>query len=135
MTGIDTIRTPRTYQLFALFQAVDAAICVGPVPYVERCLTDVEFPKQYWQIFPVVKGASAVGLAVAPRFPKLSRFTAVMLTLYFCCAVGAHVRVRDLRLNFAAASSLFATYAALAATGPKTAAGAEASAPLLADQI
>lgn len=123
MTGLDTIRDPRLYQALAATQAVDAAICVGPIPYVQRCLTDVEFPEQYWWIFPVVKGASAVGLAAAPRYPTLARFTAVMLTVYFCCAVGAHVRVRDLRLNFAAASSLLATYAVLAATGPRNCLG------------
>ncbi|MDF0529741.1 DoxX family protein [Tsukamurella sp. 8F] len=119
--SIETIRDPRAYQVFAAFQAIDAAICVKPIPYVQDCLTDVEFPRRYWRLFPVVKSASAVGLAAAPRYPGLARLTALALTVYFCCAVGAHIRTRDLRLNFAAASSLLAAYATLAATGPRPA--------------
>lgn len=118
MTITDIARDPRFYQLAAAAQAADAAACVQPIPYIRQCLDDVEFPEQQRWIFPVIKGASALGLAVAPKWPGLARLTAVMLTVYFCFAVGAHIRTRDLRLNFAAASSLLVFYAALAVTGP-----------------
>ncbi|AUH68349.1 hypothetical protein ACN95_15895 [Gordonia sihwensis] len=117
----DLLRDPLVYRLAAAGQSADAIICLGPIPYVARCLDDVGYPADQRWVFPVVKAASAAGLAAAPRFPMLARFTAVMLTVYFCLAVGAHVRARDLRLNFAAASSLLLFYAALAATGPRPA--------------
>lgn len=111
-------RDPRLYQAAAAGQLADAGICIGPIPYVARCLDAVEFPAERRWIFPVVKAASAVGLAAAPRYPGLARLTAAMLTFYFVLAVGAHVRVRDIGLNFTAASSLLVFYSILAVTGP-----------------
>lgn len=118
MSVPELLRDPRLYVLAASGQAADAAACIGPIPYIARCLDDVGYPERNRWIFPVIKGASALGLASAPRYPGLARLTAVMLTVYFCLAVGAHVRTRDLRLNFAAAASMLAFYAALAAAGP-----------------
>ncbi|AUN41956.1 DoxX family protein [Tsukamurella tyrosinosolvens] len=123
----DLVRDPRLYQAAAAGQAVDAAMCIQPIPYVAKCLDDVGWPDGGRWFFPVVKGASALGLAAAPRWPGLTRLTAIMLTLYFCTAVGLHVRARDLRLNFAAASSLLLFYGALAATGPRVSSPAASS--------
>jgi len=97
----------------AAFQAVDAAICVQPIPYVAKCLDDVHYPAEGRWIFPVVKGAAAIGLLGGTRFPWLAKLTLVMLTIYFTLAVGFHIRAKDLRLNAASASSLLAVYAAL----------------------
>ncbi len=128
MTSVnDLVRDPRLYRAAAAAQATDAAACIGPIPYIARCLDDVGWPDGGRWFFPVVKGAAALGLAAAPRWPGLARLTAVMLTLYFCVAVGLHVRARDLRLNFAAASSLLLFYALLAATGPRVSSPAASS--------
>ncbi|KXO89906.1 hypothetical protein AXK57_07320 [Tsukamurella pulmonis] len=123
----DLLRDPRLYQAAAAGQATDGALCIQPVPYIARCLDDVGWPDGGRWFFPVVKGASALGLAAAPRWPGLARLTAIMLTLYFAVAVGLHVRARDLRLNFAAASSLLLFYGALAATGPRVSSPAASS--------
>ncbi|MCF8610269.1 DoxX family protein [Gordonia sp. HY285] len=112
------LRDPVVYQVAAAGQAADAAACIGPIPYVARCLDSVDFPSEHRWIFPVVKAASAVGLAAAPRFPGLARLTSAMLTIYFVLAVGSHVRARDIGLNFAASSSMLAFYSTLAVTGP-----------------
>ncbi|MCF8590106.1 DoxX family protein [Gordonia liuliyuniae] len=114
----ELLRDPVVYQVAAAGQAADAAACIGPIPYVARCLDSVDFPAEHRWIFPVVKAASAVGLAAAPRFPGLARLTSVMLTIYFVLAVGSHVRARDIGLNFAASSSMLALYSTLAVTGP-----------------
>ncbi|WP_161897239.1 DoxX family protein [Gordonia spumicola] len=114
----DLIRDPRVYRLAAVGQAADAAACIGPIPYITRCLDTVEYPQTNRWIFPVVKGASAIGLASVTRSPTLARLTAIMLTVYFTLAVSAHVRVRDFGLNAAAATSFLLFYGALAATGP-----------------
>lgn len=109
--------SPRVLALLASFQAVDAAICVQPVPYVAKCLDDVRYPQQYRWIFAPIKAASAVGLLGGIRFPWLAKLTLLMLTVYFTLAVGAHVRARDIGLNAVSASALLATYGALMVKG------------------
>ncbi|TDZ85598.1 hypothetical protein DE4585_00917 [Mycobacteroides salmoniphilum] len=99
------------------FQAVDAALCIQPVPYVAKCLDDVRYPQQNRWIFAPIKAASAIGLIGGIRFPGLAKLTLVMLTVYFSLAVGAHLRVRDIGLNAMSASTLLATYGVLAARG------------------
>lgn len=114
-----TVSNPIVFQLFAAFQAGDAIVCIKPIDYVARCMDDVHFPRPYRWIFPVVKGSSAVGLVLAQQFPKLARFTAVMLAFYFALTVGAHVRAKDVCLNAASASGLLVVYTTLAVVGPK----------------
>lgn len=109
--------SPRVLALLASFQAVDAAICGQPIPYVAKCLDDVRYPQQYRWIFAPIKAASAVGLLGGIRFPWLAKLTLLMLTVYFTLAVGAHVRARDIGLNAVSASSLLATYGALMVKG------------------
>ncbi|SHP19317.1 DoxX family protein [Mycobacteroides abscessus] len=113
----DAFVSPRVLALLASFQAVDAAICVQPIPYVAKCLDDVRYPRQYRWIFAPIKAASAVGLLAGIRFPWLAKLTLLMLTVYFTLAVGAHVRARDIGLNAVSASSLLATYGALMVKG------------------
>lgn len=109
--------SPRVLALLASLQAVDAAICVQPIPYVAKCLDDVRYPQQYRWIFAPIKAASAVGLLGGIRFPWLAKLTLLMLTVYFTLAVGAHVRARDIGLNAVSASALLATYGALMVKG------------------
>ncbi|MCW2690345.1 MAG: hypothetical protein JWR37_5235 [Mycobacterium sp.] len=114
----EVLTSPPAYALLAAAQAGDAVACTIPIRTITECLDDVGFPKQGRWIFPVVKAASAVGLLSVFRYPALARFTTVMLTIYFVLAVGAHVRARDFGRNAAAAASLLATFAVLAAKGP-----------------
>ena len=100
----------------ATFQAVDAAICVKPIPYVATCLDDVNYPQGGRWIFPVVKAAAAVGLLVGTQVPWVARLTLIMLMIYFSLAIGYHLRAKDIGPNAASASSLLATYGALTVT-------------------
>ncbi|MGH3956022.1 DoxX family protein [Mycobacteroides salmoniphilum] len=113
----DAFVSSRVLALLGSFQAVDAALCIQPVPYVAKCLDDVRYPKQNRWIFAPIKAASAMGLIGGIRFPGLAKLTLVMLTVYFSLAVGAHLRVRDIGLNVMSASTLLATYGVLAARG------------------
>ncbi|WP_078327033.1 DoxX family protein [Mycobacteroides salmoniphilum] len=113
----DAFLSPRVLALLGSFQAVDAVLCIQPVPYVAKCLDDVRYPQQNRWIFAPIKAASAFGLIGGIRFPRLAKLTLVMLTVYFSMAVGAHLRVRDIGLNAMSASTLFATYGILAARG------------------
>lgn len=100
----------------AAVQAVDAAICVKPIPHVAKCLDDVNYPREGRWIFPVVKAAAALGLLVGTRIPRVAELTLIMLTIYFSLAVGYHLRAKDIGLNAASASSLLAVCGALTVT-------------------
>lgn len=113
----DAFVSPRVLALLGSFQAIDAALCVQPVPYVAKCLDDVHYPQQNRWIFAPIKAASAIGLLGGVRFPGLAKLTLVLLTIYFSLAVGAHLRLRDIGVNALSASTLLATYGVLAARG------------------
>lgn len=115
---MSALTSPRAYTAMAVMQAGDAVLCAAPAELVTACLNDVGFPQQNRWIFPVIKGASVLGLASVWRYPGLARLTAFMLTVYFILAVGSHVRVRDYGRNFAAAASLLTVFGVLAARGP-----------------
>ena len=85
---------------------------------IKKVLDDLGVPEDIRPVFPVVKGAAAVGLASVTRFPALARLTTAMLTLYFILAVGAHIRVRDKIVNIIPAASFLATFALMTAKGP-----------------
>jgi hypothetical protein len=114
----DALASPRTYAVLAAAQAADAVACAISMPFVTKALDDVKFPAENRWIFPVVKGASAIGLLSVTRFPALARLTTAMLTVYFALAVTFHLRARDIGLNAAAATTLMATFAAMTARGP-----------------
>lgn len=100
---------------FAVFQAADAVACAIPLKAITEAFDRVEFPVKYRWIFPVIKGASAAGLALGVKFPPLARLALVLLAAYFAVAIGAHVRAKDSAVNAAPAALLFGAYAFLAA--------------------
>ncbi|EFV13807.1 DoxX family protein [Segniliparus rugosus] len=107
--------SPKTLAAFAALQAADAVACAIPVKAIAEAFDRVEVPVKYRWLFPVVKGASAAGLALGAKFPPVARLTLALLTVYFVAAVGSHVRVRDSIPNSAAAAVLLGTYGYLAA--------------------
>jgi hypothetical protein len=77
------------------------------------------FPEQGRFVFPIVKSAAAMGLALGLRWPSLGRLTAAALAAYFVLAVGFHVRAKDRPDRFAAAVVMLAwSLLALGAFGP-----------------
>lgn len=109
------LTSPKTYAGLAAFQAADAVACAIPVPYITKSLDTVGVPPRIRPVLPIVKGASALGLLAGIRFPALARLTTAALTLYFICAVGAHIRVRDKAVNAVPAASFLALSAAMTA--------------------
>ena len=59
-------------------------------------------------VFPVIKGASALGLLAGLRWPRLGRLTAAALVVYFVSAMGAHARVKDGLLRSTPAAAMLA---------------------------
>jgi DoxX-like family len=116
---VSILTSPKTYAALAAFHAVDAVACAVQVAPIKKILDDLGVPEDIRPVFPVVKGAAAVGLASVTRFPALARLTTAMLTLYFILAVGAHIRVRDKIVNIIPAASFLVTFALMTAKGPR----------------
>ena len=82
--------------LLAVIQLVDGVMCLKPVGFIARCLTNVRFPRQYWRWLSPLKFAAALGLTAGIWVPYLGAVTCAALVLYFVVAVTMHVRARDL---------------------------------------
>jgi len=108
----------RTYALLAALQAGDAVACAIPLAPIAKTLDDVGLDPRLRPVLPIVKGASAVGLASVYRFPALARVTTFMLTVYFALAVAFHVKVKDWSPSLVAAAWLLALFGAMTAKGP-----------------
>lgn len=113
--------SPRMYVALGAFLGADAAFHALSVKFIVDGLDKVHFPHRYRWIFAPIKASAAVGLLSVTRHPGLARLTTAMLTLYFTLAVGSHVRARDLSVNAAAATAFLATFATMAAKGPRSA--------------
>jgi hypothetical protein len=117
---MSALTSPKTYAALAAFQAGDAVACAIPLPPIEQSLDTVGLPVNVRPVLPVVKAVSAIGLLSVNRFPALARLTTALLTLYFVCALGAHIRVRDKVVNALPAASFLTLFAAMTAKGPDT---------------
>ncbi len=115
---MSVLGSPKTYAGLAAFHAVDAVGCAVQFAPIKKVLDDLDIPEDIRPVFPVVKGAAAIGLASVTRFPALARLTTAMLTLYFILAVGAHVRAKDKILNTIPAATFLTTFALMTVKGP-----------------
>lgn len=82
--------------VLAAIQAVDGVLCLKPVPFVARCLTNVRFPRRLWVVLSPLKFAAALGLVAGVWLPYLGIVTAVALVAYFLTAIAMHLKARDL---------------------------------------
>lgn len=94
---------------FAAFQIGDAIACAIPLDYIRRDLDSIGCPDSIRKALPTIKGASAAGLLLGLRWPRLGRLTAALLMAYFACAIGFHVRAKDPWWKKVPASSLLVT--------------------------
>lgn len=82
--------------VLAAIQVADGVLCLRPVAFVARCLTNVRFPRRYWVVLSPVKFAAALGLVAGIWVPYLGLLTSVALVAYFVVAVSMHIAARDL---------------------------------------
>jgi hypothetical protein len=92
--------------VLAVVQLADAVFCAIPLRFVTDCLDDVRLPHRYRPLLPWLKLAAAVGLLAGMWIERLGALTAFGVTVFFALAVGAHIRVRDIGLNFVNATVL-----------------------------
>jgi hypothetical protein len=103
------VRRSRHIIAFAAFQLGDAVACAIPLDYIRRDLENIGCPESIQRALPYIKAASAVGLLLGWRWPKLGRVTSVSLMAYFLTAIGFHVRARDPVWKAMPAASLMVT--------------------------
>lgn len=115
---MSSLTATRTYALLAAAQAGDAVACAIPLAPITKALDDVGLDPRLRPVLPVVKAASAVGLASVYRFPALARVTTLMLTVYFVLAVTFHVKSKDWSPGLVAAASFLALFGAMTVKGP-----------------
>ena len=73
---------------------------------------------QKWMIpFGMLLASGAVGLLIGFAVPALGTAAAIGLVVYFVCALGAHVRVRDRQIGGALSFLVLAVAALIAAVG------------------
>jgi hypothetical protein len=87
-------------------QLGDAVFNAVPTQGLRDDLDRLRVPERMRFAFPVIKGASAVGLLAGLRWPRLGQVTATALVAYFTCALGAHARVRDRPVHYAPAAGM-----------------------------
>lgn len=87
-------------------QVGDAVFDAVATDWLREDLKRLRVPWKLRPVFPVVKLASAVGLAGGLRWPRLGRVTADLLVLYFVLALGAHARAHDSPVRYAPAAGM-----------------------------
>jgi hypothetical protein len=89
-------------------QLGDAAFNAIPTQWLEDDLEHLGVPEDLRFVFPLVKSASALGLAAGLRWPRLGRLTAQALVGYFLAAMGFHARAHDRPLRYGPAAGMLA---------------------------
>ena len=89
-------------------QLVDAAFNAIPTQWLEDDLDHLGFPQDLRFVFPVIKGASAVGLVAGLRWHRLGRITSLALVAYFVVAMAFHARAKDRLLRYSPAAGMLA---------------------------
>lgn len=88
--------------------AVDALFNVVPNSWMEADLNHLQVPRGFRYLFGSVKAASAAGLLIGVKRPRLGRLTAWLLVAYFVLALLAHARIGDRPIRYAPALGMLA---------------------------
>ncbi|MGO4689563.1 DoxX family protein [Glaciibacter sp. 2TAF33] len=85
--------------VLALITFVDGILCLRPAAFIAQCFMDVQWPRKYWRLMPVIKFAAAAGLIAGIWMPVLGIVTTSCLVAYFLVAIAGHVRAHDFGRN------------------------------------
>lgn len=104
--GANASRAQTAARLLTAVQIGDAIACAIPLPVLQKDLDRLGCSPALQRALPVVKAASAAGLIVGTKQPRIGSLTSVALGGYFACALGAHARVRDPAWRYAPALAM-----------------------------
>jgi hypothetical protein len=99
--------------LAALMNGFAASMNFVGAEFVKAVAEKVQVSKRWMVPFGTILAAGAVGLVAGFAVPALGVAAAIGLTVYFVCALGAHLRVRDRNVG-GAVTFLLLAMAALA---------------------
>lgn len=90
-----------TYVL-ALVLAGDALLSLRPPAFISRCLSGVNFPRDWWWALIGIKALAALGLVVGAlrHDPSVAATASLGVLGYFLFAIAAHIRARFLGSEF-----------------------------------
>jgi uncharacterized membrane protein len=98
--------------LAALMNGFAASMNFAGAEFVRLVADKVQVSEKWMVPFGILLAAGAVGLVTGFAVPALGVAAAIGLFVYFVCALGAHVRVRDRNVG-GAVTFLFLAVAAL----------------------
>jgi hypothetical protein len=108
--------------LAALTNGYAAVLSLAGAGSVKLVADRVRVSRRWMTPFGSLLAAGAIGLVVGLEVPVLGTAAALGLVLYFSCALGAHVRVRDHGVGgavFFLSLAICALVASLADHGPR----------------
>ena len=103
--------------LAALAYSYAACLNLVGAESVKVVADKVEVSRKWMIPFGMLLASGAVGLLIGFAVPVLGTAAAIGLVVYFICAVGAHIRVRDPQIGGAVSFLMLAIAALIAALG------------------
>jgi hypothetical protein len=103
--------------LAALMNGFAALMNFVGAEFVKEVADKVRVSQKWMVPFGILLAAGAVGLVVGFAVPGLGAAAAIGLVVYFSCALGAHVRVRDRNVGGATTFLLLAVAALVTDVG------------------
>jgi hypothetical protein len=103
--------------LAALMNLFAAAMNFAGAGFVRAVADKVQVSTKWMAPFGVLLAAGAAGLIAGFAVPTLGAAAAIGLVIYFVCALGAHVRVRDRNVGGAVTFLLLAVAALVTDVG------------------
>ena len=98
----------------AVIQLADGVACAIPTAFIAEALDAVNCPTSVRKALPTIKVASALGLLVGIRWPRIGFATSLCLVGYFVGAIGFHVKAKDEPKNALSAVAMLGASAAMA---------------------
>lgn len=98
---MSTLATALTYLLAAVL-AGDALLSLKPPPFIARCLSGVNLPRDWWWALIGIKALAALGLVIGAvrHDPSVAATVSLGVLAYFLFAIVAHIRARFLGSEF-----------------------------------
>jgi DoxX-like family len=103
--------------LAALMNGFAACMNFAGAEFVKAVADKVQVSPKWMVPFGILLAAGAMGLLAGFAVPALGAAAAIGLVLYFICALGAHVRVRDSNVGGAVTFLLLAVAALVTDVG------------------
>ncbi|WPF66174.1 MULTISPECIES: DoxX family protein [unclassified Corynebacterium] len=96
-----TISIVLTYVLAAVL-AGDALLSIKPPAFISRCLSGVNFPRDWWWALIGIKTLAALALVVGAlrQDPSIAATASLGVVGYFLFAIVAHIRAKFLGSEF-----------------------------------